>query len=159
MKTHAIEGLVQKVQELPDPNARRTALDLVQAVMELHAAGFERIMEILSDPQTGGAPIDALSADGLVSSLLLLHDLHPLDLETRVRRALDRPEFRSRGAVAELISIANGVVRVRVEGGHALRAAVESALLEGAPDANDVVIEGAGGGTADFVPLAALMAG
>ena len=33
---------------------------------------------------------DRLLADPLVESLLLLHDLHPLDVDTRIQRALDR---------------------------------------------------------------------
>ena len=143
MTKDAIEALVQKVQSLPDPNARQTALDLVQAVMDLHTEGLERMLEILSDLEAGGAAIDTLAADDLVGSLLLLHDLHPLDLETRVLRALDRPEFRARGANVELISAANGMVRVRIEGGSALRGAVEATITEAAPDASEIQIEGA----------------
>jgi len=155
-----IEPLVGKVQALADPKARKTALDLVQAVMDLHTEALERVMEIVADSACGGEVIEALGNDGLVSSLLLLHDLHPLDLETRVVRALDRPEFRSRGASVELITAANGLVRVRLEGGHALRAAVEAAVGEAAPDAAEIQIEGgAPAATPGFVPLAALTAG
>ncbi len=126
MTKDAIEALVQKVQALPDPSARQTALDLVQAVMDLHTEGIERMLEILSGLETGSASIDALASDDLVGGLLLLHDLHPLDLETRVLRALDRPEFRTRGANVEFISATNGMVRVRIDGGPALRGAVEA---------------------------------
>lgn len=159
MTKDAIEALVQKVQALPDPDARQTALDLVQAVMDLHTEGIERMLEILSGLEAGSASIDALASDDLVGGLLLLHDLHPLDLETRVLRALDRPEFRARGAHVEFISAANGMVRVRVEGGPALRGAVEAALMEAAPDASELQIEGASAAAPGFVPLAALMAG
>jgi hypothetical protein len=157
--TDAIETLVQKVQALPDPIARQTALDLVQAVMDLHAAGLDRMLELLSSDETSGAPIDALVSDNLVSGLLLLHDLHPLDLETRVGRALERPEFHSRGSSVELLSAGNGIVRVHIDGGHALRGAVEAAIVEAAPDAVDVQIEGGPPAAAGFVPLTALMAG
>ncbi len=146
-----IVALVERVHALPDPNARQVALDLVQAVMDLHAAGLDRMMEIVAQSGNCGAVIDEFAADSLAGSLLLLHDLHPWDLETRVRRALERPEFRD----AELISVENGVVRVRVGGAPQLRAAVEAVLGEAAPDAGEIVIEGAAG----FVPLAALVAG
>ncbi len=152
MTKEAIEALVQKVQALPDSYARQTALDLVQAVMDLHAAGLERMMDVLADLDTGGAAFDAFAADGLVSSLLLLHDLHPLDLETRVTRALDRPGV-------ELLSTANGVVRVRVKGGPGLREAVQTALMEAAPDAVDIQVEGGAPVSGGFVPLTALVAG
>ena len=159
MKKDDIEPLVRKVQALPDPNARRTALDLVQAVMGLHASGIERMLEIVAESRCGDETIEALGNDGLVSSLLLLHDLHPLDLETRVTRALDRPEFRSRGASVELIAVTDGMVRVRIEGGHSLRTAVETALGEAAPDAVEIQIEGGPPAAPGFVPLTALTAG
>lgn len=159
MTKDAIEGLVQKVQALPDPIARQTALDLVQAVMDLHTAGLERMLDILSGPEGGENPVEALAADDLVGSILLLHDLHPLDMEARVLRAIARPEFNSRGASVEFITAANGIVRVRIKGGHSLRAAVEAALMEAAPDATDVQIEGGPAASPGFVPLTALMAG
>jgi hypothetical protein len=154
-----IEPLVQKVQGLADPKARRAALDLLQAVMDLHAAGIEHMMEIVADSSFGAETVAALGNDRIVSSLLLLHDLHPLDLETRVARALDRPDFRSHGASVELIAATEGLVRVRIEGGPGLRGAVEAALAEAAPDAADIQVEGGTSAVSGFVPLAALTTG
>jgi hypothetical protein len=150
-----IESLVQKVQSLEDSSARDAALELVQAVMELHANGLEKMLDIVSDAEGGAVVIDAIAHDPLAGSMLLLHDLHPLDLETRVRQALDRPEFRSRGAEVELLSIRDAAVWIRVKGGSALRTAVEQAVFEAAPDAAAVNIEG---GSEAFVPLAQLLA-
>jgi hypothetical protein len=124
--------------------------------MEFHAEGLRRMMDIVFD--SGGASrADAFASDSLVSSMLLLHDLHPLDLHSRVERALDVPEFRARGASVELKSILDGVVRVRVEGGPQLRSAVETALMEAAPDALSIQVDGEPV-SAGFVPLGQLTA-
>lgn len=160
MSTGRIESLVREVQSLPDARARNTAMELVQAVMDLHAAGLSRMVEIISQADAGGGIASAIAADSTVSGVLLLHDLHPLNLNARVTRALDRPEFRARGARVELLSIADGVVRVHVEGGPALRSAVETALYEAAPDAAAIDVEGSAGDAAanGFVPLEQLLA-
>jgi len=157
MTADAIEELANRVHAMPDPEARSAALGLVQAVMDLHASGLNRLMEILSGLEHGEEAIEAMAADANVCGLLLLHDLHPIDIETRVARALDRPEFRSRRARVELISTAGGVVRVHVQGGAALAAAVEATLLEAAPDAVDIRIEGAAQAKNGFVPVEALV--
>ena len=46
----------------------------------------------------------------MVGGLLMLHGLHPLDLETRVRQALDqvRPYLRSHGGNVELLGVSDG---------------------------------------------------
>jgi hypothetical protein len=160
VKGEQIEELVQKVQALPDPAARQTALDLVQAILDLHADALERMMEIVAGGESGPAIIEALVADPWASGILLLHDLHPLDLETRVARALDDPAFRSRGATVELISIQGGVIRVRIDGGPGLKQAVEKALWEAAPEAVELLVEGgAVQASSNFVPLEALLTG
>jgi len=155
-----IEELVQKVQSLPDAGARQTALELVQAILDLHSAALERIMEIVAGGEGGPAIVDAIATDSCASSILLLHDLHPVDLETRVARALDNPAFRSRGASAELVSIKDGVIRVRIDGGTGLRQAVEKGVWEAAPEAVEVLVEGGAGQILNnFVPLEALLTG
>ena len=160
MKVGHIEELVQKVQSLPDPGARRTSLELVQAIQDLHATALERMMEIIDGSEGGRAIVDALAADPRASSILLLHDLHPLDLEARVARALDDPAFHSRGAAVELVSIDGGVIRVRIDGGAGLKHAVEKVLWEAAPEAADIVLEGEPDRAPNnFVPLEALLAG
>jgi Fe-S cluster biogenesis protein NfuA len=155
-----IEELVEKVQSLPDAHARETALELVQAILDLHADALDRMMEIIAAGEEGPATIDALATDPRTSSILLLHDLHPLDLETRVARALANPAFRSRGASVELVAVQDGIVRVRMEGGHALKQAVEKALWEAAPEAVEILVEGATDQVANnFVSLEALLTG
>ncbi|KUO07767.1 hypothetical protein [Streptomyces sp. DSM 15324] len=63
------------------------AEELVRSLMELYGTALARVVELL-DPAPGG-PLAELLADDLVASLLVLHDLHPEDRDTRIARALD----------------------------------------------------------------------
>ena len=161
MNTERLDSLVQRVRSLADPAARDAALELVQAVMDLHAASLERMMDIVHESEAGEAIFEAYAADAAVGNMLLLHDLHPLDLEQRVRRALDQPAFHGRGVAVEVVSIRDGVVRVRIERDSALKSAVEKALTEAAPDAAGLIVEGGADNHpgSNFVPLAQLLAG
>jgi hypothetical protein len=75
------------------------------------------------------------NTDPLVESLLLVHDLHPLDTDTRVRRALGRL-----GTGAEFLGIDNeGVVHVRLGHGCGSTAeVVEEAITNAAPETTGV---------------------
>ena len=44
-----VEELTAQVEQLPDPVARRTAEDLVSAVIEMYGQGLTRIVEILDE--------------------------------------------------------------------------------------------------------------
>jgi NifU-like domain len=158
-----IDELVRKLEQSPDPSSRGTARDLVQSLMELHGAGLERILAIVSS--TGGeagAVLVQLSHDELVSSLLVLYGLHPENFETRVRRGLDkiRPFLRARGASLEVVAIEGERVRFKITGPAStdLQEAVREALLETAPDATDIAIEGGvdKAPSSSFVPLTSL---
>jgi Fe-S cluster biogenesis protein NfuA len=149
-----IEALVHKIERLHDADARASALELFQLVMDLHGAGVERMMDIVFEAgEPGRAIIDNLAQDELVGSLLLLYGLHPLDLETRVIQALEkmRPFLRSHGGGVELLAINDGAVRLRLEGGsqgcgssaQTLKLALEEAIYDAAPDITGLEIEGA----------------
>ena len=77
----------------------------VQALLELYGAGLERIVR-----QVGKSSASALATDQLVEHLLLVHGLHPVSVEDRVRAALDgvRPYLGSHGGDVELLG--RGVV-------------------------------------------------
>ena len=57
-------------------------------------------------------------ASWTVASLLLIHDLYPVDLQTRVIEALDtvRPYMESHGGNVELLALEHGVARIRLQG-------------------------------------------
>jgi Fe-S cluster biogenesis protein NfuA/nitrite reductase/ring-hydroxylating ferredoxin subunit len=100
----------------------------------------------------GQAIHEELVADGVVASLLLVHDLYPIDLETRVREALAtvRPYMESHGGDVELLGIDDGVARLRLEGhckgcpasAATLELAIKEAIEEAAPDLAGLEVEG-----------------
>ena len=57
-------------------------------MLELYGAGLERVAGAPSTPTDHGSR--RLADDELVGNLLVLHDLHPDDVDTRVQRALDQ---------------------------------------------------------------------
>jgi hypothetical protein len=147
-----IESLVQKLESFPDAESRNIAHALMEAILELHGAGMERMMDIVYDSgDSGKAAIRQFAGDGLVASLLVLHGLHPDDIETRVQHALSK----NHGS-AELIGVFEGVVRVRLTGsGRGLKDSVEAAIREAVPDAAGVIVEESLPAQG-FVPLASL---
>jgi len=148
-----IEGLIHKIENLSDPEARASAVALVQALMDFHGAGLDRLMEIVAEAGEAGYSIfDRFAQDELVGSLLLLYGLHPVPLETRVTQALDkvRPYLDSHGGNVELIGITNDVVQLRLEGSckscpssaMTLKLAIEEAIMSAAPDVLAIEAEG-----------------
>jgi hypothetical protein len=134
-----VEALLADVERLTDAGARETAMDLVQALVELYGEGLERIVDHVAGRDGDGALAEAFAADELVSHLLMVHDLHPEPLEHRVSRAL--ASVRD----AELLAIEGGVVRVRADGG-CVRASVEQAVRDAVPEAAAIEIEEAPAG-------------
>jgi Fe-S cluster biogenesis protein NfuA len=159
-----IEALLQELGALGDPHARAKAEELVRLLMRLYGAGLNRILEMVHEEigesgengESGAAAadrfFDRLADDGLVSSLLVLHGLHPLDLEARVLRALDRvrPYLGSHGGDVTLLGVEEGIVRLRLEGScHGcpsstvtMKLAVERAIEEAAPEIGGIEVEG-----------------
>ena len=147
-----IEGLVARIRSAPDPETRDAALELVQTLMDFHATAIDRMMDIAATTgDEGWRIIDLFALDDVVANLLLLHGLHPVDLETRVQNALQkvRPYLQSHGGDAKLIEITNGAVRLRLLGtcngcpssSLTLKTAIEKAIYEMAPDVSSVECE------------------
>ena len=84
-----VEELTARVEDLPDPAARRAAEDLMSAVIDMYGLGLARIVEILNEDEGAGEVKQQLVDDGVVASLLLIHDLYPVPIEERVTEALD----------------------------------------------------------------------
>lgn len=150
-----IEALVRTIESAADPHVRTSAIELMKALMEIHGAGIERMMEIAFETgESGRETIERLAADDLVRSLLLLYGLHPLDFEARVLQALEkvRPYLQSHGGDVELLGTAEGVIRLRLRGScngcassaMTLELAIEEALYDAAPDLTAIDVEGLG---------------
>ncbi|MDQ3628956.1 MAG: NifU family protein [Actinomycetota bacterium] len=141
--------------------ARARAEELVGCVSDLYGAGLGRVLEILDESgRLDEQLLAALAGDDLVASLLLVHDLHPYDVETRVRQALDtvRPYLGTHGGDVELLGVQDdGVVRLRLLGSCdgcpsssvTLQLAVEGAVEAAAPEMTRIEVEESQGAAAD----------
>jgi len=162
-QSQAPEELVERVQdllgsldEIADPVAQARVQELVGAVLELYGAGLERILGVIADAGEGAIHIrNALLDDGIVASLLLIHGLYPVPLEERVTEAIEsvRPFLASHGGGVEILSIEDGVARLRLQGScngcpasaSTLEHALKEAIDEAAPDLLALEVEGAVG--------------
>ena len=127
-----VETLLAELRARSGPDAAGAAEELVTCLVRLYGAGLEAIMRTIGEEQRLQA---LLITDPLVESLLLVHDLHPLDTDTRVKRALGRL-----GTGAEFLGIDNeGVVHVRLGHGCGSTAeVVEEAITNAAPETTGV---------------------
>jgi len=139
-----LQHLVAQIQDL-DPAERERARDLVQSVLALHGAGLAQLLALIRQEGDIGTQIaQRVAQDPLVRNLLLLHGLHPDDLETRVCQALDqvRALLHSQGAEVALVAVADDAVRLRLHRQDAgypaslqtLKAAIEEAIAAASPD-------------------------
>lgn len=144
-----IEQLLERLEAV-DGEANELATETVAAMLELYGEGLARIMEAVE--AASPALVRSLAADELVSHLLVLHGLHPVDVRTRVRSALAevRPYLESHGGGVELLDVEDGVVRLRLEGSCSgcassrvtLKLAVEEAIHKAAPEIEAVEAAG-----------------
>jgi Fe-S cluster biogenesis protein NfuA len=162
-----IERRVQRVNDLPNEGARTAALELMQSLMDLHGEAMARIVEVLCDSGDAGRnTLALLGSDPLLCGLMVLYGVHPLSLEERVARAIDkvRPQVQKQGGKVELLDVSDSLVRVSISssgnGCHsspdALKTAVEQVVREAAPEVIDFVAEGVASSAAGFVPLSTI---
>jgi Fe-S cluster biogenesis protein NfuA len=146
MRDLEVREHVEQVEELLgaiEDDARAVAA--VRALVELYGEGLRRIAD-------RGGLTEELAGDELVSHLLLVHDLHPVDVETRVARALEevRPYLGSHGGDVELVGVSGGVARLRLNGtcdgcpssSVTLKHSIETAIMRAAPELVSVEAEG-----------------
>ena len=150
-----VEELIAALEDQPNPAVREQTRELIQTLLDLHASGLERILSAVHNSGApGAAVIDELGRDQLVSGVLLLHGLHPLDLETRVRNALESvsPRLGLHGGSVELVSVTDdGAVRIKLEGNCngcpssriTLHSTIEEELYNAAPDITSLEVDGA----------------
>jgi Fe-S cluster biogenesis protein NfuA len=137
--------LIVQLDQFPDGPQKSACKELVQLLMDIHGIGLERMMEIVFEVGNHGSEvIDKLAKDPVVGSLLLLYSLHPDDLETRVRKAMEnmRPRLRKLSCSADVLRVEDGAVQVQVtttahgcsSSTKDVRAIVEDCVYEFAPD-------------------------
>jgi len=163
-RTEQIDRLVQRVNAFKDDDMRATSLELLQAMMDLHGAAMERVVELLAESgEAGRSSLAKLGSDPLICGLLVLYGIHPVALEERVSRAIEkvRPQLQKHSGSVDLINVANEAVTLKIQSsGHgcgssvdALKAIVEQAILEAAPEIVAVSVEANEPAASGFVPL------
>jgi Fe-S cluster biogenesis protein NfuA len=151
-----VQDLLGSLDEIADPVAQARVQELVGTVLELYGAGLERILGVIADAGEGASHIrKALLDDGIVASLLLIHGLYPVPLEERIAEAVEsvRPFLASHGGGVEILSVEDGVARLRLQGScngcpasaSTLEHALKEAIDEAAPDLLALEVEGAVG--------------
>jgi Fe-S cluster biogenesis protein NfuA len=126
----------------PDSEAREVGEDLVRVLMRFYGAGLEQIVTV-ARLAAGDTLVHRLAADPLVAALLALHDLHPVDLPTRVGHGVDTAKRRlghhGAGIGLDRVDTHTGTVHVTLAPGcgsssETVRDVVRTAVSELAPE-------------------------
>ncbi|MET7737046.1 hypothetical protein ABZT02_37795 [Streptomyces sp. NPDC005402] len=145
-----VEEVLDRLAESGDPAAAAAAEELVRSLMDFYGAGLARMLHLLS-AAPGELPAGLLG-DELVASLLVLHDLHPEDRDTRIARALDGVPEHTLEVVGFDEESGTLTVRAREAGGcgcgsgTGAREAAEAALACFAPEVRAVDVQTAPAG-------------
>lgn len=146
-----IEQALSELQDRSDVVTVNLAEELLRLISDLYGAGLARVVE-LAEIHAPGLLVE-LVKDDLVSSLLLVQGLHPDSVDSRVEQALEsvRPFLAQHGGDVELLGIDDelGAVKLRLLGSCdgcpssalTLQGAVETAILEAAPEIVHIVVE------------------
>jgi Fe-S cluster biogenesis protein NfuA/nitrite reductase/ring-hydroxylating ferredoxin subunit len=156
-----IQELIERISEIPDLSSRAILEQCVESLLSFYGRGLERILDLVEEAGPEGRKVyDILVNDGAVRGLLLIHNLHPVPLETRLREALDkiRPYMESHGGNVEVLSLENDIARLRLQGhckscpssAVTMELAIRGAIEEACPDLMGFEVEGL-----DSAPLAA----
>lgn len=146
-----VESLLAQLARQGGIRAASTAEDLVRLLVDYYGAGLARVVELVgeADPDL----VLRLAEDKLVESQLILHGLHPIEVETRIEEALDkvRPYLGSHaGGVAFLGIDEAGIAHLRLDGScHGcpsstvtVRMTIEEAVLGAAPELTAIEVDG-----------------
>lgn len=145
-----IEALVEELESCKAPGVRTAATELLQELLQFYGNGLARMTEIVAHRDI--RILDDFAKDELIAHLLLLHNLHPAPLETRIALALEevRPYLQSHGGNVELLGITGGTVRLRLHGScrgcpssaMTLKLAINEAIRKAAPDLEGIEVDG-----------------
>jgi len=149
-----IQQLLGRIEALPYPGAKELMQELMETILAFYGIGLRRILHVVGEAENNGRAASwGLVHDDVIKGLLLIHDLHPVDLETRLREALDkvRPYLKSHGGNVEVVNIENNVARLRLHGtcqscassSVTLELAVRQAIQQACPDLAGFEVENA----------------
>jgi Fe-S cluster biogenesis protein NfuA len=139
-----IERLLEELRVTGGPRWYGQVEELLGLVTDLYGGALVRILEL--SRHEAPSLIDAMAADEVIGSLLLVHGLHPESLEARVAGALDRvrPLLAAHRGDVQLVAVDEeaGAVLLRLLGtcdgcpssSITLKEAVEQAIVAAAPE-------------------------
>jgi Fe-S cluster biogenesis protein NfuA/nitrite reductase/ring-hydroxylating ferredoxin subunit len=149
-----IQQLIEGIEKLPDPNAKKMIEECIQEILGFYGKGLEKILKIISEGNSSASKdiYNDLIDDSFVNGLLLIHDLHPLDLKTRLYKALDKvkPYMDSHGGSVEIVSVENGIAKLKLAGNckgcpsssSTLELGIRQSIEEYCPDLLGLDVEG-----------------
>jgi Fe-S cluster biogenesis protein NfuA len=146
-----IERLLEELRVAAGPRWYGQVEELLGLVTDLYGGALIRIMELAR--RQAPTLIDAMGADEVIGSLLLVHGLHPESLERRVAAALDRvrPLLAAHSGDVALVAVDEeaGAVLLRLLGtcdgcpssSITLKQAVEQAIVSAAPEIGRIDVD------------------
>ncbi len=156
------ERMENLLRELPDGRGKQVTEELIRLVVGMYGEGLERVAVLLAEHDR--AVLLRLADDDLVGSLLLLHDLHPVDVDTRIQQALDqvRPYLGSHAGGVEYLGVdGDGIARLRLEGNcegcpssaMTVKMTIEGAIERAAPEIAGVEVDGVSAREPETLPV------
>ena len=136
-----LEELVDDLGRITDPVSRAHVRELFEMLLDSYGVAMARLIARLAKTADGRDALAELGSDPQVRPIILLHGLHPDDVETRLRQAA--ASLRKQGTAVTLGPIANRAATVRLDDDDdALRERVAAALYEAAPELEGVIFDG-----------------
>jgi Fe-S cluster biogenesis protein NfuA len=142
-----VDELLAELERCNDVQARQNMSELVSALMSIHGEVLAALL-----PKLAERDLSDLRRDPRIESVLLLHGLHPDDVEARVEQALEkvRPSLRSHHGDVELLGIEEGKVRLKLSGtchgcpssATTFKNLLETAIQELVPEIDAIEVDG-----------------
>ncbi len=145
-----ISELLDQLGGLPDRRAGEWATELVCCLTDIYGECLARVVEAVAESDGASCTVlQRLLGDDLVTSLLIVHDLHPESLRSRVLETLEKLRRENGEADFALIELDEESSRVRLRvvagpeaaSGAAAERRLRAALEVGAPELETVEID------------------
>src|ERR1700722_14401427 len=76
-QSQRMQQLMERIDTLPDSETKEMSQDCMQEILVFYGHGLKKILDILSMGNHSTDILNNLIEDNFISSLLLIHDLHP----------------------------------------------------------------------------------
>ena len=148
-----IEALIEEIERFADPAAQAQAREIVHALLEFHGAALSNLVghiEAAVGPGLGNSRSIRTRRAGVELVAALRAPPPGSPSESRPGSRSGCPQLHSHKGDVELLRIAEGVVRLRMQGScngcpsssATLRQTIEAAIYNAAPDVLAIEVEG-----------------